>query len=81
MTRHIWRVGRITGGALCLGVGVVGFFVPLLPGIVLVLVGLTVLSKDSRYAHGVLTWLREHVHRPHRAAVPRVARRSVNDAG
>lgn len=46
--------------------GVIGLFVPVLQGVLLIVMGLTLLSHDSDYAKQVLTWIRERL--PHHAA-------------
>ncbi len=76
----IWRVTRITFGVSCLGLGVAGLFLPFLQGILLIVVGLTVLSRDSRHAHQALTWLRTRVHSQKRRDQAAEAPEGVDDA-
>jgi len=52
------RVMRLVLGWTCLVLGVVGLFVPILQGILLILLGLALLSRDSRWARRCLLKLR-----------------------
>jgi uncharacterized membrane protein YbaN (DUF454 family) len=57
----VWRIARLTLGATFLGLGMVGLFLPFLQGILFILIGLTLLSRDSARAKRLLTWLRARV--------------------
>jgi len=76
----VWRMARIAAGVICLGLGVAGLFLPFLQGILLLMIGLTLLSRDSQYAHRLLTWLRARVH-GHATPAAAEARKGVDDAG
>ena len=47
MTRHLVRILTLTLGWLCIGLGIVGLFLPLLQGVLLILLGLYLLSRES----------------------------------
>ncbi|GAB4249723.1 YbaN family protein [Deferrisoma sp.] len=53
--RALW----VGGGAVALGLGVVGVFVPVLPTVPLVLLAAACFARGSERAH---RWLREHRH-------------------
>jgi uncharacterized protein len=57
------RYGRIVAGVLCLALGVAGLFLPFVQGILLLVVGLTLLSTESEMARRWLEWLRARVRR------------------
>jgi uncharacterized membrane protein YbaN (DUF454 family) len=63
MTRHVIRFGKLTLGIACLGLGVVGLFLPFLQGILFVVIGLSLLSSESDRARRLLEWLRQRVGR------------------
>jgi len=46
-------------GWSCIAVGVAGLFLPVLPGILLILVGLTILSAEHQWARRWIQKLRE----------------------
>ncbi len=52
--RLLWRVLRLTAGWSLILVGVVGLFLPILQGILLIASGLAVLSTESRWARAAL---------------------------
>ena len=54
----VMRVVRLVLGWTCLVLGVIGLFVPVLQGILLLLLGMALLSKDSRWARRCLLRLR-----------------------
>lgn len=55
----LWkRVLRIGGGVTFLVLGIIGFFVPILQGFLFTLIGLTLLSRESRRVRRLLYWLR-----------------------
>jgi xanthine/uracil permease len=58
MKRTVIRASRITFGVSCLVLGVVGLFVPFLQGILFMVIGLSLLSRESEYARRGLQWLR-----------------------
>ncbi len=51
MTRHLKRAAVLAIGWGLVGLGVVGLFLPLLQGVLLIAVGLYVLSRESRSIH------------------------------
>jgi uncharacterized protein YqgC (DUF456 family) len=55
----LWRLARLTLGATLLGLGVVGLFLPFLQGILFIVLGLTVLSRESSRARRLLGWVKE----------------------
>lgn len=58
----LWkRVLRIGGGVTFLVLGIIGFFVPILQGFLFTLIGLTLLSRESRRVRRLLYWLRGRV--------------------
>ena len=57
------RVGRITLGILCLILGVAGLFLPFLQGILLLVVGASLLSRESVVARNVLDRVRRYLPR------------------
>ncbi len=50
----VWRVLRLTAGWSLILVGIIGLFLPILQGILLIASGLAVLSTESRWARAVL---------------------------
>ena len=56
--KQIKRVASLIIGWTLILVGVVGLFVPILQGILFILLGLYVLSRESRTAHNLLERLR-----------------------
>ena len=63
MTRHVKRIGRIVLGVICLILGVAGLFLPFLQGILLLVVGLSLLSTESERARNWLERLKEYAQR------------------
>lgn len=57
-THPLWRFVKIAAGVFMLGLGVVGLFLPFLQGILFMLIGLALLSTESRRVKGVLDRLR-----------------------
>ena len=53
-----WRIFRLVTGWTLLAVGVVGLFLPVLQGFLLIISGLAVLSTESPWAHRLLTRLK-----------------------
>lgn len=49
----VWRLVRIACGFLLLALGVVGLFLPVLQGVLLLLAGLAVLGRDLPWARSV----------------------------
>ena len=58
----IWKIASIIFGVLLLLLGIVGLFTPILPGVVMILAGLAILSAHSRMAKRLLTWLKQKAH-------------------
>ena len=54
-------MGKITAGVLLLVLGVVGLFLPFLQGILFLIMGLSLLSTESRHAKRLLEWLQARV--------------------
>jgi len=54
----VMRIVRLVLGWTCLILGVIGLFVPVLQGVLLILLGLALLSRDSRWARRCLLKLR-----------------------
>ena len=52
------RILRISLGGAFLVLGIIGFFVPILQGFLFTLIGLTLLSRESRRVRRLLYWLR-----------------------
>ena len=63
MRRQAVRVIRLSAGGVLLLVGVLGGFVPVFQGWLLVLAGLTVMAPESRRARSLLDWVRSRVRR------------------
>jgi uncharacterized membrane protein YbaN (DUF454 family) len=57
--KHIKRIISLTIGWTLILLGVVGLFVPILQGILFILLGLYVLSRESKTARRLLDRLRE----------------------
>jgi len=57
--RHIKRALALTVGWVVIGLGVVGLFLPVLQGVLLILLGLYILSRESRVAREILHRLRD----------------------
>lgn len=52
------RVLRIAAGVVFLILGILGFFLPILQGFLFTIIGLTLLSRESRRVRRLLYWLR-----------------------
>ncbi len=65
-----WRVLRIASGFLLLALGVIGLFLPILQGVLMILAGLAVLGKDLPWSRAITDRLAGFVKRraEHRAA-------------
>jgi hypothetical protein len=61
MTQRVWRVGKITLGALLLVLGAIGLLLPLIPQIPFLIGGLTLLSSESRHAKAVLDYVEKRI--------------------
>ncbi len=59
MSRAFRRIVVYVSGWSLLGLGIVGLFLPALQGILFILMGLLVLSRESQWARSLLTRLRE----------------------
>jgi uncharacterized membrane protein YbaN (DUF454 family) len=57
--RHVQRALALTVGWLLIGLGVVGLFLPVLQGVLFILMGLYVLSRESHTARTILHRLRD----------------------
>ena len=58
VSRTVVRTGRVGVGILCLGLGVAGLFLPFVQGILLLVIGCSLLSSESERARRWLDWLR-----------------------
>ena len=58
-----WRVLRIASGFLLLALGVIGLFLPILQGVLMILAGLAVLGKDLPWSRAITDRLSELVKR------------------
>ncbi len=58
-----WRVLRIASGFLLLALGVIGLFLPILQGVLMILAGLAVLGKDLPWSRAITDRLAELVKR------------------
>ena len=58
--RSMWR---LVLGWFCIGLGVVGVLVPILPGIPLLIIGLVLLSTQYHWAHRAMVWMKARFHR------------------
>jgi uncharacterized membrane protein YbaN (DUF454 family) len=57
--RHVKRALALTVGWVLIGLGVIGLFLPVLQGVLFILLGLYVLSRESRSARRLLDGLRD----------------------
>ena len=55
------RMARVTAGLLCLVLGVAGLFLPFVQGILLLVIGCSLLSSESERSRRWLDWLRGHL--------------------
>ena len=58
-----WRALRIASGFLLLALGIIGLFLPILQGVLMILAGLAVLGKDLPWSRKITDWLAEFVRR------------------
>ena len=65
--RTIVRTGRVTLGVVCLLLGVAGLFLPFVQGILLLVIGGSLLSRESAFARRGGDWLRRFL--PHKLAM------------
>jgi len=59
MRQRIWRAGKIAAGVFLLGLGVLGLFLPFLQGVLFLVMGLTLLSTESRRAKEWLHYVQD----------------------
>lgn len=52
------RMARIFGGSFLVALGVVGLFLPFLQGVLFIVAGLALLSRESEKARRLRDWLR-----------------------
>ena len=60
-TRWVRRPGslwRLIVGWLCIGAGLLGIILPIIPGIPLLLGGLVMLSTQYQWAHSAMLWVK-----------------------
>ena len=55
---HFKRVAVIITGWSFIALGIVGLFLPFLQGILFILIGLVILSKEHHWAGKVVAWVR-----------------------
>jgi len=55
------RAGRVTLGIVCLVLGVAGLFLPFVQGILLLVIGCSLLSSESERARRCMNWLRGYL--------------------
>jgi len=48
-----WRILRIASGFLLLALGIIGLFLPILQGVLMILAGLAVLGKDLPWSRAI----------------------------
>jgi Putative transmembrane protein (PGPGW) len=65
------RIARITGGTLLVLVGLLGFVLPVLPGWLLVIVGLGLLAQDVPFARRLRDQLRERLPQDEHGHLPK----------
>jgi uncharacterized membrane protein YbaN (DUF454 family) len=59
MTKQkVWRVVRIVTGGVLVVLGVIGLFLPILQGTLLLVMGLGLLSRESSRIRSLLGWVR-----------------------
>ena len=61
MKQRIWRASKIAVGVLLLILGVIGLFLPFLQGVLFLVMGLTLLSTESRRAKEWLHYIQDRV--------------------
>jgi Putative transmembrane protein (PGPGW) len=52
------KVGFTVSGWIIIGLGIAGLALPFIPGVVLIVLGLVILSSHYVWAQGALAWLR-----------------------
>jgi Putative transmembrane protein (PGPGW) len=57
-TRAMKKVGFTVSGWIIIGLGIAGLALPFIPGVVLIVLGLVILSSHYVWAQGALAWLR-----------------------
>lgn len=58
-----WRILRIASGFLLLALGIIGLFLPILQGVLMILAGLAVLGKDLPWSRAITERLAAFVKR------------------
>jgi uncharacterized membrane protein YbaN (DUF454 family) len=61
VSRKLSRIILLVAGWTSVLAGVAGVFLPIVPGIALLIVGLTLLSSEYPWAHTVLRRTKEHL--------------------
>lgn len=72
----VWRFLRIASGFLLLGLGVIGLFLPILQGVLMILAGLAVLGKDLPWSRAITDRLAGFVRRQAGREAKRIDERS-----
>ena len=65
------RVARIVGGTLLILVGLLGFVLPVIPGWILLIVGLGLLAQDVPFARRLLERVRKRMPQDENGKIPR----------
>ena len=56
-------VWRLLAGWVCIGVGLLGLILPIIPGIPLLIFGLVLLSSQYHWAHRATVWMKRRFHK------------------
>jgi uncharacterized protein YqgC (DUF456 family) len=57
-------VWRLLAGWVCVGVGLLGLLLPIIPGIPLMIFGLVLLSTQYHWAHRAMVWMKGRFRKP-----------------
>ena len=68
-----WKIVSISAGSILILLGIVGLFLPILQGWLMILAGLALLSPHSKCAHSIMTWLKAKLRIGRRPPVPAVS--------
>lgn len=74
-----WKIVSITGGTALILLGIVGLFLPILQGWLMILGGLALLSPHSKWAHAIMTWLKAKLKMKRRAPAAAIPEESGVD--
>jgi len=59
MKKHIIKVLKLSAGIALLVIGVIGIFLPIIPGILLIILGMFILEIDKEKK--LITWIKEKI--------------------